>query len=108
VDSMPIPISSRLHQDADRLWEVSPPAEAALRRLLESPGAELRIGWRVSRTAPPPSPHGGPVCDGSVAVPLAGLSRAHLLQVLDVRAPAPLLLDADESGCQQTRRKVTE
>lgn len=76
-----------LPQDADRLWAVSPPAEAALRRLLALPGAELRIGWRVQRTAPPTSPHGGPNCDGSVAIPLAGASRMQLLDVLDVSCP---------------------
>jgi hypothetical protein len=76
-------------QDADRLWALTPPAEAALHRQLSSHGAELRIGWRVERTAPPPSAHGGPLCDGAVAVRLAGASRTQLLDVLDV---SPLAL----------------
>lgn len=71
-------------QDADRLWAVSPPAEAALRLLLQSPAAELRVGWRVERNAPAASAHGGPVCNGAVAVRLAGASRSQLLEVLDV------------------------
>lgn len=72
-------------QDADQLWAVTPPAEAALWQLLSSHAAELRIGWRVERTAPPASAHGGPACDGSVAVRLAGASRSQLLDVLGVR-----------------------
>jgi hypothetical protein len=64
---------------------VTPPAEAALRRLLASQDAELRLGWRVERTAPPPSAHGGPACNGAVTVRLAGASRSQLLDVLDVR-----------------------
>jgi hypothetical protein len=38
----------------------------------------------VERTAPPPSAHGGPLCDGAVGVRLAGASRTQLLDVLDV------------------------
>eukprot|EP00775_Hariotina_reticulata_P007362 gene7362-7573_t len=71
-----------LSQDSDVLWKLSPPARSALEVVLSEPSAHLRIGWKISRTAPLASGKGGPTCQGEVLVPLAGESRMQLLEVL--------------------------
>jgi len=86
-----------LAQDSDQAWEATPPARAALASLLQASGASLDVGWRVQRTAPPPSPHGGPLCDGVRRIPLAPLSRQHLLEVLNGTRKSAVLMAVNGS-----------
>lgn len=72
-----------LAEDSDDTWLATPPFKQALSNALLARGASLEVGWEIARTAPPPSPHGGPLCDGIHKVPLAGLSRTHLLEILN-------------------------
>ena len=68
-------------QDSDTLWQISPPAKAALSAILQEPAAALSFTWSLLRTAPLTSRQGGPLCTAEVVVPLAGESRQQLLEV---------------------------
>jgi hypothetical protein len=70
-------------QDADQLWQLSPPAKSALEVVLSEPSAALKLAWTVRRTAPLASGKGGPDCEAEVTVTLAGESRMQLLEVGD-------------------------
>ena len=72
-------------QDSDSVWSLSPPARDALLSVLHESSAALSVSWTVVRSAPPPSTHGNPICTGTAQVPLAGLSRMQLLDMLQVR-----------------------
>lgn len=74
-------------QDSDQLWTLTPPARRALESLLANDSsAAITFGWSVTRNAPPPSTHGGPLCHDARSVALSARSRAQLLQVIQVHA----------------------
>ena len=75
-------------QDSDSVWSLSPPARSALLSVLHESSAALSVSWTVVRSAPPPSTHGNPICTGTAQVPLAGLSRMQLLDMLQVGTDA--------------------
>ena len=70
------------------MWSLSPPARGALLSVLHESSAALSVSWTVVRSAPPPSTHGNPICTGTAQVPLAGLSRMQLLDMLEVGTDA--------------------
>ncbi|PRW58918.1 piezo-type mechanosensitive ion channel-like protein isoform X1 [Chlorella sorokiniana] len=89
-------------QDADAYWEVTPPAQRALVGALAGqeggPDVSLSIAWTVERDLPPPSEHGGPMCTGSITIPLDPASQQQLADVLRGTAPSAQLLRANASG----------
>lgn len=56
------------------------------------------LGWSIERDLPPPSEHGGPLCQGSADIPLAPDSRRQLAAVLRGEAAAAQLLRPDTSS----------
>lgn len=77
-------------QDSDRYWRVTPPARQSLERMLGESDAELALSWAIVRNAPLESKHGGPLCQGTRQIALAGGSRDAILDVLQVPALAHL------------------
>ena len=71
-------------QDSDRLWLAAPPGRKTLRQALEARNVTLQLGWHMVRDAPLAGTHGGPECRGARAIPLAGVSRSQLADVLKV------------------------
>jgi hypothetical protein len=87
-------------QDADRFWDVTPPAQQELLAALQAAGNDsasgtgvsLALGWDVQRNLPLPSDHGGPLCQGALSVPLAPGTLRQLAAVLSGGAPSARLL----------------
>lgn len=63
-----------------------------------SPSHHCSLAWRVERDLPLPSEHGGPLCRGSVDIPLAPDSRRQLAAVLQGEADSAPLLRFNASG----------
>lgn len=92
-----------LAKDSDSVWSLSPPARDALLSVLHESSAALSVSWTVVRSAPPPSTHGNPICTGTAQVPLAGLSRMQLLDMLQGNRSSATLMRLDSQDPHGTR-----
>lgn len=82
-------------EDSDRLWRLTPPAQKALAALLDDSSAAMSFSWSILRNAPPLSPHGSPMCQATQTLPLAPLTREHLVDILQGRRTSASLMVAN-------------